>query len=140
MPANRDNDLKGFFLFWKEHSNAISKDNETAKEYLREQGKNADAFANDLLKKIKKKQLEYKAEKSMLQFKNLASIKDRAVQKAKELLSVPGFSLADFMTRERFAIQNRNLENLSNDEIQNILEDYLFLKMQQDKPEKNRDL
>jgi hypothetical protein len=140
MLSNRNKDLKGFFLFWKEHSNAISKDNETAKEYLREQGKNPDAFTNDLLKKIKKKQLEYKAEKSELQFDKLKAIKDRAIQKAKELLAVPGFSLVNFMKHESFAIQNRNLENLSEDEIQNILEDYLFLKMQQDKPEKQGDL
>lgn len=140
MPANRNNNLKGFFLFWKEHSDAVSKDNETAKEYLKEQGKNPDAFANDLLKKIKKKQLEHNAEKSDIQFQSLSTIKDKAVQKAKELLAIPGFSLLAFMKQEQFAIQNRNFENLSEDEIQNILEDYLFLKMQQDKSEKQGDL
>jgi hypothetical protein len=140
MPANRNNNLKGFFLFWKEHSDAVSKDNETAKEYLKEQGKNPDAFANDLLKKIKKKQLEHNAAKSDLQFQSLSNIKDKAVQKAKELLAIPGFSLLAFMKQEQFAIQNRNFENLSEDEIQNILEDYLFLKMQQDKSEKQGDL
>lgn len=140
MPANRNNNLKGFFLFWKEHSDAVSKDNATAKEYLKEQGKNPDAFANDLLKKIKKKQLEHNAAKSDLQFQSLSNIKDKAVQKAKELLAIPGFSLLAFMKQEQFAIQNRNFENLSEDEIQNILEDYLFLKMQQDKSEKQGDL
>jgi hypothetical protein len=140
MPANRNNNLKGFFLFWKEHSDAVSKDNETAKDYLKEQGKNPDAFANDLLKKIKKKQLEHNAAKSELQFQNLKAIKDKAIQKARELLAIPGFSLLDFMKQEKFAIQNRNLENLSQDEIQNVLEDYLFLKMQQDKSEKQGDL
>lgn len=140
MPANRNNKLKGFFLFWKEHSDAVSKDNETAKKYLKEQGKNPDAFANDLLKKIKKKQLEHNAAKSDLQFQSLSNIKDKAVQKAKELLAIPGFSLLAFMKQEQFAIQNRNFENLSEDETQNILEDYLFLKMQQDKSEKQGDL
>jgi len=140
MPANRNNNLKGFFLFWKEHSDAVSKDNETAKEYLKEQGKHPDAFANDLLKKIKKKQLEHNAAKSDLQFQSLSNIKDKAVQKAKELLAIPGFSLLAFMKQEQFAIQNRNFENLSEDEIRNILEDYLFLKMQQDKSEKQGDL
>ncbi len=140
MPANRNNNLKGFFLFWKEHSDAISKDNETAKEYLKEQGKNPDAFANDLLKKIKKKQLEHNAVKSDLQFQSLKGLKDKAIQKAKELLAIPGFSLLDFMKQEKFATQNRNFENLSEDEILNIVEDYLFLKMQQDKSEKQGDL
>jgi hypothetical protein len=135
MPANRNNNLKGFFLFWKEHSDSVSKDNKTAKEYLKEQGKNPDAFANDLLKKIKKKQLEHNAAKSDMQFQSLSAIKDKAVQKAKELLAMPGFSLLAFMKQEKFAIQNRNFENLSEDEVQNILEDYLFLKMQQDKSE-----
>ena len=132
MPANRNKNLKGFLLFWKEHSDAVSKDNETAKEYLKEQGKDPDAFANDLLNKIKRKQLEIKASTTSLEFHSLKNVKDKAVQKAKELLATPGFSFLDFMRREKFALQNRNLEGLSEDEIQNILEDYLFLKMQQD--------
>lgn len=139
MPANSNNNLKVFFLFWKEHSDVVSKDNETAMKYLKEQEKNPDVFANDLLKKIKKKQLEYRAAKSALQFQKLSAVKDEAIRKAKEMLALPGFSLLAFMKKEKFAIQNRNLENLSEDEIQNILEDYLFLQMQ-DKSENQSDL
>jgi hypothetical protein len=132
MPANRNKNLKGFLLFWKEHSDAVSKDNETAKEYLKEQGKDPDAFANDLLKKIKKKQLEINAATTDSEFHSLKNLRDKAIQKAKELLATPGFSFLDFMKREQFALQNRNLEDLDENEIQNILGDYLFLKMQQE--------
>lgn len=139
MPANRDKNLKGFLLFWMEHSNAVSKDNETAKAYLKEQGKDPDVFANDLLKKIKKKQLEINAATTSLEFQTLKNVRDKAIQKAKDLLTTPGFSFLDFMKQEKFALQNRSLESLDENEIQNILEDYLFLKMQQEKSDESSD-
>jgi hypothetical protein len=132
MAVNRNKNLRGFLLFCKEHSDAISKDSESARVYLKEQGKNPDAFAKILVNKIKKRQLEINAANNALEFNNLKSLREKAVQKAKELLDTPGFSFLNFMKRERFALQNKNLENLNEEEIQQILENYLFLKMQGD--------
>ena len=92
MHPNRNINLTRLLLFCKEHSNVISSNSEIAREYLKEQGKNPDAFANDLLKKIKKRQLEISASKNSLEFGNLQALKDKAIKKAKELIASPGFS------------------------------------------------
>ena len=128
MLPNRDI-KKSFLLFCKEHSEAVSANNESAKQYLKAQGKDPDEFANSLLKKIKKKQLENIAIETQLDFKKLMFLKETAIERAKELISSPGFSFTQFMKVEKFSLQNKNLETLNEDEKQNILEDYLFLKM-----------
>jgi hypothetical protein len=131
---NQDN-LKSFLFFLKEHSNSLSEDEHRAKEFLKEQGEDPEAFAKALIKKIKKAKLLKEANKSEKEFGILSEIRKAAAEKAKQLLSTPGFSLLGFMKQENFSFQNRNLENLDEHEIQNVLEGYLFLKMQQNKKE-----
>jgi hypothetical protein len=137
MPAKSNNDLKKILHFFKEHSDAISSNQEVAKEYLKSQGKDPDAFANELLKKIKKTQLQVNAKNNEETFGKLNSLKEQAILKAKEIFNSPGFSFLDFMKKEQFSLQNRNLENLSDEEMQNILENYILLKMQKDTQENN---
>ena len=137
MPSKSNNNKKTILNFLKEHSDAVSRDNNVAKNYLKSQGKNPDAFANELLKKIKKTQLEINANKNSTFFNSLTSLRQLAAQKAKEIIKSPGFSLPNFMQKEKFTLQNRNLEELDQEEIQSILENYFFLKMQQDNSENN---
>ena len=139
MPYNSNDNLKSFLSFLKEHSDAVSRDNDSAIEYLKSQGKKPDIFAKGLLKKIKKAQLQTNATNTELTFNSLRSLKELAIQKAKELISMPGFSFIDFMRNEKFALQNRNLENLNSEEIQDILEDYLFLQMKEQNSSENND-
>ncbi len=140
MPAKSNNDLKTILNFLKEHSDAVSRNNQIATDYLKDQGKNPDAFANELLKKIKKTQLQINAKNNVTAFNKLSSLKELAVQKAKEIINSPGFSFLDFMKKENFSLQNRNLEGLNLEEIQDILENYLFLKMQNQNTSESDDI
>jgi len=137
MPAKNNNDLKKFLHFFKEHSDAISSNEESAREYLKSQGKDPDAFANELLKKIKKTQLQINAKNNEETFSKLNSLKEKAIQKAREIFNSPGFSFLDFLKKEKFSLQNRNLQDLGKEEMQSILENYIFLKMQKEAQENN---
>lgn len=137
--SNNNDKINTFLNFLKEHSDSVSKDNLTAIKYLEEQGKKPEEFANSMLMKIRKAQLIASAKKNATVFEGLQKLKELAILKAKEIINTPGFSIIDFMSKEKFTLQNRNLENLSKDEIQNILEDYIFLKMQDPDSSKEND-
>lgn len=107
---------------------SASSDKESAKSYLTDQGLDPDDVISEGLKRIRKVELQIKASKTKSEMASTESLRNKAIEMARGLLKNADFSFAAFVNENRLAIQNRNIESFSDQDIENTLIQYFFLK------------
>lgn len=106
----------------------ISLNKENSTTYLSEQGIDPDEVKNEGLKRINKIKLQIEAARTKGKMGSTSLIKKKAVKSAKELMESPEFSFSSFITTHELSVQYRNIDSLSNEDIENTLIQYFYLK------------
>lgn len=109
-----------------EHT-SCNKDN--AREYLIEEGIASQAVRFEGLKRIKKLQLQAKANKMKNELASTESIKQKAIALVEKILTDINFSFPQFVRNENLVLQNRNLESLTKEDIKSTLTQFYYLKL-----------
>jgi hypothetical protein len=105
-----------------------SSDKERAKESLSEQGLNVDSIVSDGLKRLKRLQLQIEAEKTKAAMLSSKEAKQKANEWVNSFLDKIDFSLPELVKEEELTMSFRNIENLSKEDIKNILVKHFTLK------------
>ena len=126
--SNKANQSKSDFvnLFLSISENDSSK--EAAKEFLESEGVNTDKLVSEGLKRIKKMQMLADASRTEQEMQVAESVKAEATAWVDTLLANIDFSLPELVQKEELSVSFRNVENLSNDDIRNILIRHFILK------------
>lgn len=103
-------------------------DIEKSKEYLSSQGLNVETLISDGLKKIKKMQMKIEADKTRMEMISSETIKQQAEKWVDSLLNSIDFSLPELVRNEKLSMSFRNVEQLSQEDIKNILVKHFTLK------------
>jgi hypothetical protein len=127
--SNKANQSKSDFvnLFLSTAENDSSS-KEAAKEFLASEGVNTDKLVSEGLKRIKKMQMLADATRTEQEMKVAESIKGEATAWVDNLLANINFSLTEIVQKEELSMSFRNVENLSKDDIRNILIRHFTLK------------
>jgi hypothetical protein len=118
-------DFVNLFLSTAEN-NSSSK--EAAKEFLASEGVNTDKLVSEGLKRIKKMQMLADASRTEQEMNVAESLKGEATAWVDNLLANINFSLTELVQKEELSMSFRNVENLSKDDIRNILIRHFTLK------------
>lgn len=105
-----------------------SSSKEAAKTFLESEGVNTEKLVSEGLKKIKKMQMLADAKRTENEMKTAESVKSAAIEWVDNLLSDMNFSLPELVQKEELSMSFRNVENLSQDDIRNILIRHFTLK------------
>lgn len=116
---------------------SVSSDKESAKSYLSEHGLDANEVISEGLQRIRKVKLQIEASKTKNEMLSNESLRRRAIEKAKELLGNTEFSFAAFVKANKLAIQNRNIESFTKEDIENTLNQYFYLKYLEERQDKD---
>lgn len=124
---NRSNkkDIANLHLITADYN---SRDMEASQEYLASNGINTSRLITEGLKRIKRMQLHATAKETEQEMEASESIKSEAIAWVDQLLSKVDFSLTELVQKEELSISFRNVENLSKDDIRNILIRHFTLK------------
>jgi hypothetical protein len=135
---NHENkDAKLFFLRLKlEFANDVSKDLESAKNYLEEEGLNVEKTVADGLQRIKQIQMRVNANKTSKEMDGIEKTKQEAIEWVDRLLAEKKISMSELIEREEVVMSFRNLENLSEDDKKNLLIKHFMLKINEGKNKK----
>ena len=128
MKKRLDDNKKDFvhlYLFNAEHD---SRDKESARKFLDNEGVNTNKLVNDGLKRIRKMQLLINANKTKNEMEQLEKVKSDAIAWVDQLLGNVNFSLINLVKTEELTVSFRNLEELSQDDVRNILIRHFTLK------------
>lgn len=117
-------------------SDSVSSDKDSARSFLSSEGINVDAMVDDGLKRIKQMKLEIAAERTKKEMHIVDSLTSQSVSLAEALLNDPGFSFAGYAKKEKMALNFRNFESLSPDDIKEILIKHFTLKLLNEANEK----
>lgn len=128
-------DFVNLFLSTAEND---SSSKEAAKAFLESEGVNTEKLVSEGLKKIKKMQMLADAKRTENEMQAAESVKSAAIEWVDNLLSDMNFSLPELVQKEELSMSFRNVENLSQDDIRNILIRHFTLKFmnQQNNSEK----
>ncbi|MCY1516851.1 hypothetical protein D9M68_515090 [compost metagenome] len=107
---------------------SITSNKEKAREFLVLEGYNPDKLVSEGVKRIKKMQLQIAAAQTKRSMAIAETVKERAIEWAEKVLSQASFSIQDFMSKEQLALNFRNFESLSADDIKEILIKHFTLK------------
>lgn len=127
--SNKANQSKSDFvnLFLSTAENDSSS-KEAAKEFLVSEGVNTDKLVTEGLKRIKKMQMLADAGRTEQEMQAAESVKADATAWVDNLLANINFSLPELVQKEELSMSFRNVENLSKDDIRNILIRHFILK------------
>jgi hypothetical protein len=127
--SNKANQSKSDFvnLFLSTAENDSSS-KEAAKEFLASEGVNTDKLVTEGLKRIKKMQMLADAGRTEQEMQAAESVKAEATAWVDNLLANINFSLPELVQKEELSMSFRNVENLSKDDIRNILIRHFILK------------
>jgi len=114
-----------------------SNSKDTAKAFLASEGINTEKLVSEGLKRIKKMQMLAEANKTEKEMQAAESVKAEATAWVDNLLANIDFSLPELVKKEELSMSFRNVENLSQDDIRNILIRHFTLKFM-NKPDNNR--
>jgi hypothetical protein len=129
MPSN-ENNQKVNKLF-DEFLNDLSS-SENAEAYLKSEGLDPDKLVSDGLRKIKQLKMQMASAKTETSYSALTSaVMAKAKEEARKLMDLANFDLASFIKKEGITVSYRNLESLSKEEVRELLEKHLLLKLQQ---------
>lgn len=118
-------DFVNLFLSTAEND---SKSKEAAKAFLASEGVNTEKLVSEGLKKIKKMQMLADAKKTEHEMQAAESVKSKAIEWVDNLLANINFSLPELVQKEELSMSFRNVENLNQDDIRNILIRHFTLK------------
>ena len=118
-------DFVNLFLRTAEHD---SSDKEKAKEFLASEGVNVDRMINDGLKRIRQMQMMIQAQVTEDEMLAAEKMKQQATEWVDNLLNNVGFSLTELVQKEELSMSFRSVENLSQEDIRNILIRHFTLK------------
>lgn len=113
-------------------------DKEKAKEFLSSQGVNIESMLSDSMKRLKRLQLQIAAEKTKAEMLSAEQAKQKASEWVDNLLSKINFSLQDLVKEEELTMSFRNVEQLSKDDIRNILVKHFTLKFLEEQAKKRK--
>jgi len=135
---NHENkDAKLSFLRLKlELANDVSKDIESAKNYLKEEGLNVEKTIADGVQRIKQIQMKVNAEKTSREMEDAQDSREEAVEWVDRLLAEKNISLSALIEQEEVVMSFRNLENLSEEDKRNLLIKHFMLKINEGKNKK----
>ena len=127
--SNKANQSKSDFvnLFLSTAENDSSS-KEAAKEFLASEGVNTDKLVSEGLKRIKKMQMLADAIRTEQEMQAAESVKAEATAWVDNLLANINFSLPELVQKEELSMSFRNVENLSKNDIRNILIRHFILK------------
>lgn len=128
-------DFIKFVISTVEHETS---DKEKAKEFLSSQGVNIESMLSDSMKRLKRLQLQIAAEKTKAEMLSAEQAKQKASEWVDNLLSKINFSLQDLVKEEELTMSFRNVEQLSKDDIRNILVKHFTLKFLEEQAKKRR--
>ncbi|MFZ1528341.1 MAG: hypothetical protein WAT19_06310 [Ferruginibacter sp.] len=118
-------DFVNLFLSTTEND---SSSKEAAKAFLASEGVNTEKLVLEGLKKIKKMQMLADAKRTEDEMQAAESVKSAAIEWVDNLLANINFSLPELVQKEELSMSFRNVENLSQDDIRNILIRHFTLK------------
>jgi len=118
-------DFVNLFLSTAEND---SSSKEAAKAFLASEGVNTERLVSEGLKKIKKMQMLADAKRTEDEMQAAESVKSKAIEWVDNLLANINFSLPELVQKEELSMSFRNVENLSQDDIRNILIRHFTLK------------
>ena len=105
-----------------------SSSKEAAKAFLASEGVNTEKLVSEGLKKIKKMQMLADAKRTEDEMQAAESVKAEATEWVDNLLANINFSLPELVQTEQLSMSFRNVDNLSKDDIRNILIRHFTLK------------
>ncbi len=118
-------DFVNLFLSTAEND---SSSKEAAKAFLASEGVNTEKLVSEGLKKIKKMQMLADAKRTEDEMQAAESVKAEATEWVDNLLANINFSLPELVQTEQLSMSFRNVDNLSKDDIRNILIRHFTLK------------
>lgn len=118
-------DFVNLFLSTAEND---SNSKEAAKAFLASEGVNTEKLVSEGLKRIKKMQMLADASRTENEMEAAESVKAEATSWVDNLIANINFSLPELVQREELSMSFRNVENLSQDDIRNILIRHFTLK------------
>lgn len=115
----------------------ISSD-EHSHDFLKEKGFDPDALVSEGLKKLKQIQMNMASEKTEAEYQlNKAGVMDRARAEAAKLLSNVSFNLHDFLKSQNLTVSYKNFDEMSQDEIKEVLERHFILTLSKEEEKKS---
>jgi hypothetical protein len=118
-------DFVNLFLSTAEND---SNSKEAAKAFLASEGVNTDKLISEGLKRVKKMQMLANASRTENEMQAAETVKEEATSWVDNLLASINFSLPELVQKEELSMSFRNVENLSQDDIRNILIRHFTLK------------
>lgn len=128
MKKEINTNKKDFLTLFLGTVESNSHNKETAKEFLSSEGLGVDNIIADGIQKIRAMQLEIEAEKTMLEQQVMEESKKSVEKWVDDLLNKVDFSFNKVAQEEQLAVSFRNMENLSPNDIRNILIKHFTLK------------
>lgn len=127
---------KIFFLRLKlEVANDVSKDVESAKSYLEEEGLNVEKTVADGLQRIKQIQMKINGDKTSKEMDEVENIRKEAIDWVDKLLA-ENISLSALIEQEEVTMSFRKLENLTEEDKKNLLIKHFMLKFKDSRNKK----
>jgi len=119
-------DFVNLFLSTTEND---SSSKEAAKAFLASEGVKTDKLISEGLKRVKKMQMLANASRTENEMQAAETVKAEATAWVDNLLASINFSLPELVQKEELFMSFRNVENLSQDDIRNILIRHFTLKL-----------
>lgn len=107
---------------------SISSTADDAKQYLASEGLNVEEILGEGRRRLSKIRLKLEASHTRAEMLSMESVKQEAMKWVDKLMGSRGFSFTDFVRTENLALQNRNIEGFTRDDIKNTLVQYFTLK------------
>lgn len=136
MSKNTNQSKSDFVNLFLSTAENDSNSKEAAKAFLASEGVNTEKLVSEGLKRIKKMQMLANASRTENEMQAAEGVKAEATTWVDNLLASINFSLPELVQREELSMSFRNVENLSKDDIRNILIRHFTLKFM-NKPNNN---
>lgn len=136
---NKKNESKSDFVkFIISSAEENSCNFDDAKTFLSEEGVNVDKAIAGGLKRIKQMQTMAEAKRTQQEMQRATAMKEKATQWVDGLLAKMDFSLPDLVRDEELTMSFRNVEELSQEDIRNLLIKHFMLKFSQDQTKNSK--
>tara|TARA_A100000171_G_scaffold35638_3_gene34221 strand:+ start:17144 stop:17557 length:414 start_codon:yes stop_codon:yes gene_type:complete len=110
----------------------VSHSEETAKQFMKQEGLNYDEIKAEGIKRLKRLRLQLNAEKKLASDNALNHLLEKAKSLVNDLMSDTRFSFRNFLSENDLVLHNRNIESFTKEDIRNTLEKYYYLKLVED--------
>lgn len=128
MSEKPNQDKAGFIKLVLNSVESDSESKEAARAFLADEGLDPDRIVSDGLKRIKQLQLMISAQQTQAEMNAAENVKQKAIDWVTQLLSRLDISFHELVQREGIQVSFSNVEELSQDDIKNILIKHFTLK------------